>query len=110
LREFPLPEPDEVEPLEDDEVARVVGEMRAHPARGVGALALDQDRQTLDVTPLAIGLRGGRDARDLRGVLSLREALFQEQTPRRPRMREREPGIERDRLAKAVERAGVPRQ
>jgi hypothetical protein len=62
------------------------------------------------VTPLAIGLRGGRGASDLRGVLSLREALFQEQTHRRPRVREREPGVERGHLPKAVERAGVPCQ
>jgi hypothetical protein len=56
FRELALPEPDEVEALEDHQIARIVDEVLTHRARRVRRLALDQECQALDVTPLAVGL------------------------------------------------------
>src|SRR5438093_314338 len=56
VRELPLPEPDEVEALEHQEVPRVVREMRSHRDRRVVALALHEEGETFDVATLPIGL------------------------------------------------------
>src|SRR5436309_14916277 len=47
LPELPLPEPDEVEPLEHHHVPRKVGEMPGHRGLGVVRLALDQEGDRL---------------------------------------------------------------
>jgi len=103
LRELPLPEPDEVEALEDQEISRIVHEMLPHRARRVDGLALDQQREALDVAPLAVGLRARRRARGLRDLVSLGEALLQEEADRRTRMGERQSWIERRGRAEALE-------
>jgi len=110
LRKAPLPEPDEVEPLEDDEVARVRGEVPPHRLLGVPHLALDEQGERLDVAPLALGLRPGRGPRRLRGLARLGEALLEEEADGRARVGEREPGILGRRVSEQLEGAPVPAQ
>ena len=108
LRETALPEPDEVEALEDDHVPRPRVEMLLHLALGRSGSAPDQQRDGLDVTslPRRLGRRGR--AGSLRGLPRRSEPLVEEEADGRARVGQRQAGVERCRLVEGVERASTP--
>src|SRR5205807_10081412 len=108
LREAPLPEEDEVEPLEDHEVARVRREVRAHRRLGLRRLAAGEQRDRLHVAALARRLRLGGQTRARRLGARLLESLVEEQADGRPGAGQREPLVARGGGAEALERARVP--
>ena len=99
----PLPEVDEVQPLEQDHVARMLGQDRLDDVgRLVGAPA-DPEGERLDVAALALGQRGRRRRRGVHGRSALGNLLVEIQGHRQPRPREREVGIVSERLPEGLE-------
>src|SRR5256886_6347638 len=101
---------DEVEPLEDHDVARVRREVRAHRRLGLRRLAAGEQRDRLHVAALARRLRLSGQARGRRLGARLLESLVQEQAHGRPGTGQREPLVARGGGAEALERARVPRE
>ncbi len=108
LREAALPEPDEVEALEDDHVPRPRVEVLRHLSLGRGRSAPDQKGDGLDVTPLPRRLGRRRRARPLRRLPRRSESLLEEQADGRARVSQRQARVERGRLPEGVEGASAP--
>ena len=109
-RELPLPEPDEIEALENDQVPRILRQMLPHRAFGLGHLALDQEREGFDVAPLAFGLGAHGGTRDLRRLLRFGEALLEKEADRRAGVAQSQSRVVGVRRAKEVEGPTVPRE
>ena len=94
LGEPALPEPHEVEALEDDDVARPGLEVLRHLLLGGARTTADQEGDGFDVASLASRVRGHHGARLLGGLARGREALLEEQADRRAGVGQAETGIE----------------
>ena len=103
-----LPEPDEVEALEDDDVARPGLEVLLHLLLGGARPTADQEGHGFDVASLAGRVRGRRGARLLGGLPRGREALLEEQADRRAGVGQAETGIEPRGLVEPVKGPPAP--